>query len=122
MQNGKPLPGVAPVAMQQGRYVAAVIAQRLAGKKEVQPFHYRDKGNLATVGRSYAIVHIGAIRLTGLIAWVFWLVVHIFFLIGFRNRFVALFQWAWTYFTYERGARLITFENKPDVVHSDLHH
>lgn len=111
-QDGKPLPGVAPVAMQEGRYVASLIANRVEGKELKHPFHYRDKGNLATVGRSYAIVDIGKIRLTGFIAWVMWLVVHIYFLIGFRNRFVALFQWAWTYLTYSRGARLITFENE----------
>lgn len=115
MQNGKPLPGVAPVAMQAGRYVASVIAKRVAGREQPAPFHYFDKGNLATVGRSYAIVEIGKIRLTGLIAWLMWLVVHIYYLIGFRNRLVALFQWAWTYFTYTRGARLITFENKSNT-------
>ena len=114
-QDGKPLPGVAPVAMQAGRYVAAVIAQRVAGKELNKPFHYRDKGNLATVGRAYAIVDIGKIRLTGFVAWVTWLVVHIYYLIGFRNRFVALFQWAWTYFTYARGARLITFGNEDEA-------
>jgi NADH dehydrogenase len=109
-QDGKPLPGVAPVAMQAGRYVAAVIQRWLAGKESHAPFHYHDKGNLATVGRSYALVEIGGLRMTGLIAWVIWLLVHIYYLIGFRNRVVALFQWAWTYFTYSRGARLITFD------------
>jgi NADH dehydrogenase len=112
IQNGKPLPAVAPVAMQAGRYVASVITQRVAGKEPDTLFYYRDKGNLATVGRSYAIVDIGKIRLTGLIAWLTWLVVHIYYLIGFRNRVVAIFQWAWTYFTYSRGARLISFENQ----------
>jgi NADH dehydrogenase len=110
MQDGKPLPGVAPVAMQAGRYVASVIKHRLAGEQAPSPFHYINKGNLATVGRSYAIVEMGKLRLTGLIAWVMWLLIHIYYLIGFRNRFVALFQWAWTYFTYSRGARLITYE------------
>ncbi len=115
-QDAKPLPGVAPVAMQGGRYVASVIAHRVAaGKQPNKPFHYRDKGNLATVGRSYAIVDIGKIRLTGFIAWVIWLVVHIYYLIGFRNRLVALFQWAWTYLTYSRSARLITFENEHET-------
>jgi NADH:quinone reductase (non-electrogenic) len=112
IQNGKPLPGVAQVAMQGGRYVASVISHRVKGKELNQPFYYRDKGNLATVGRSYAIVDIGNIRLTGFFAWLMWLAVHIYFLIGFRNRLVAIFQWAWTYFTYSRGARLITFENE----------
>ena len=114
-QDGKPLPGVAPVAMQGGRYVASVIAHQVMGKQPDKPFHYRDKGNLATVGRSYAIVDAGKIRLTGFIAWVIWLVVHIYYLIGFRNRLVALFQWAWTYRTYSRSARLITFENEHET-------
>ena len=113
IQNEKPLPGVAQVAMQGGRYVASVITHRVAGKELNNPFHYLDKGNLATVGRSYAIIDIGNIRLTGFFAWLMWLAVHIYFLIGFRNRLVAIFQWAWTYFTYSRGARLITFENEP---------
>ncbi len=123
MQDGKPLPGVAPVAMQAGRYVASVISNCVADTghhdvkkespeqpKKPEPFRYRNKGNLATIGRSYAIVEIGKLRLTGLLAWVMWLVIHIYYLIGFRNRLVALFQWAWTYFTYSRNARLITFE------------
>src|SRR6266849_4635311 len=109
-QGGKPLPGVAPVAMQAGDYVASVIAQRIAGKEQHKPFRYFNKGNLATVGRSYALVDMGKVRMTGFLAWVTWLVVHIFYLIGFRNRVVALFQWAWTYLTYNRGARLITLE------------
>lgn len=113
-QNGKPLPGVAPVAMQEGRYVASLIMQRIAGKEQHRPFHYVNKGNLATVGRSYALVDLGPLKMTGFFAWVMWLVVHIFYLIGFRNRVVALFQWAWTYLTYHRGARLITLErNQP---------
>jgi NADH:ubiquinone reductase (H+-translocating) len=109
-QSGKPLPGVAPVAMQAGTYVASVIAQRIAGKEQQRPFRYFNKGNLATVGRSYALVNLGKLNMTGFLAWLTWLVVHIFYLIGFRNRVVALFQWAWTYLTYARGARLITFE------------
>jgi NADH dehydrogenase len=112
-QKGKPLPGVAPVAMQAGTYVASVITQRIAGKEQHKPFHYFNKGNLATVGRSYALVDLGKVRMTGFLAWVTWLVVHIFYLIGFRNRVVALFQWAWTYLTYHRGARLITLERNP---------
>ena len=110
IQDGKPLPGVAPVAMQAGRYVASVIKRRTEGKQLPPPFHFRNKGNLATVGRSYAIVEMGKLRIAGLLAWAIWLVVHIYYLIGFRNRVVALFQWAWTYFTYSRGARLITFD------------
>ncbi len=107
-QDGRPLPGVAPVAMQQGHYVAELIKQRTTAGGAERPFHYVNKGNLATVGRSYAIVDLKNIRVTGLIAWVLWLLVHVYYLIGFRNRLVTLFQWAWTYFTYNRGARLIT--------------
>src|SRR5207248_4107232 len=84
MQNGKALPGVAQVAIQGGQYVASVITHRVEGKELDKPFHYRDKGNLATVGRSYAIIDIGNIRLTGFIAWLLWLAVHIYFLVGFR--------------------------------------
>jgi NADH dehydrogenase len=115
IQNGKPLPGVAQVAMQGGNYVASVISHRVKGKELNKPFYYRDKGNLATVGRSFAIIDIGNIRLTGFLAWLMWLAVHIYFLVGFRNRLVAIFQWAWTYFTYARGARLITFENEYEL-------
>ena len=107
-QQGKPVPGVAPAAIQEGGYVASVITRRVTGQEQGKAFHYINKGNLATVGRAYAIVDIGPFRLTGLIAWVMWLIVHIYFLVGFRNRFVAIFQWAWTYFTFARGARLIT--------------
>jgi NADH dehydrogenase len=114
MQDGKLLPGVAPVAMQEGRYVASVIAQKVAGKEQGLPFYYHDKGSLATVGRSFGIVDIGRFRFSGFIAWVMWLVIHIFYLIGFRNRFVVMFQWAWAYLTFQRGARLITFDTNPN--------
>jgi NADH dehydrogenase len=116
MQDGKPLPGVAPVAMQAGRYVASVIAQRVAGKKQAAiPFRYHNKGNLATVGRSFAVLEIGRVRLTGFVAWAMWLTIHIFYLIGFRNRFLVFFQWTWAYFTFQRGTRLITFQEKSDI-------
>jgi NADH dehydrogenase len=104
---GKPLPGLAPVAMQQGRYVAEAIRRRLA-HLPTPSFRYRDKGNLATVGRAFAIVDFGWLRMSGFLAWLAWLGVHIAYLIGFRNRVVVLFQWAWSYFTSQRGARLIT--------------
>jgi NADH dehydrogenase len=107
-QGGKPLPGVSPVAMQQGRFVARQIKAELAGKRAPETFHYVDKGSMATIGRSRAIAEIGKIRLSGFIAWMAWLVVHIFFLIGFRNRFAVLFNWAYQYFAYQRGARIIT--------------
>ena len=106
-QDGKPLPGVSPVAMQMGRRVAGNIRNDLAGKP-YEEFHYFDKGNMATIGRKAAIAEIGKLHLSGFMAWMAWLVVHIFFLIGFRNRFMVLFNWAWSYFTYQRGARLIT--------------
>ena len=109
-ERGKPLPGVAPVAMQQGRFVAETIRRRLHGDTARKAFHYVDKGNLATVGRSFAIADLGLVKLSGFIAWVTWLVVHIFYLIGFRNRILVMIQWAWAYFTYQRGARLIQEE------------
>jgi len=103
----KPLPGLAPVALQQGAYIGKVIRARLAGR-DIPPFVYFDKGALATVGRAFAIADIHGFRLSGFIAWMTWMVVHIFFLIGFRNRLLVMFQWAWAYLTYQRGARLIT--------------
>jgi NADH dehydrogenase len=106
-QDGKPLPGVSPVAMQMGRAVARNIQRDLAGSPR-EPFRYLDKGNMATIGRKAAIADFGRFSLTGFMAWMAWLLVHIFFLIGFRNRAVVLFNWAWSYFTYQRGARLIT--------------
>ncbi|GAC1430985.1 MAG: NAD(P)/FAD-dependent oxidoreductase [Ktedonobacteraceae bacterium] len=115
-QNGKPLPGVAPVAMQEGVYAGSVIANRVAGKEKRQPFHYRNKGNLATVGRAYGLADFGFLRLTGFMGWSFWLAVHIFFLIGFRNRFLVLFQWAWAYLTFQRGARLIVQDVVPTTL------
>jgi len=109
--SGKLLPGVAPVAIQEGRYVAKLIRREIRGDKEAAPrapFHYFDKGSLATIGRSAAIAQFGKIHISGFIAWLSWLFVHILFLIGFRNRILVLIQWAWSYFTYERSARLIT--------------
>jgi NADH dehydrogenase len=106
-QGGKPLPGVSPVAMQQGRFVARQIERDLEGKPR-ETFHYVDKGSMATIGRSRAIAEIGKIKLTGFLAWFAWLAVHIFFLIGFKNRFAVLFNWAYSYFAYQRGARIIT--------------
>ncbi len=107
VQDGKPLPGVAQVAIQGGRYVAQSILLVLSGKP-VPPFRYSDKGSMATIGRASAVAQIGTMKLTGFIAWLAWLFVHIVFLIGFRNRLAVLWEWAWVYFTYDRGARLIT--------------
>jgi NADH dehydrogenase len=115
-ESGKMLAGVAPVAMQQGRYVAKIIQRELAvATKAVkaQPlprprFHYWDKGSLATIGRAAAVAEFGKLHISGFIAWLAWLFVHILFLIGFRNRLLVFIEWAWSYVTYERGARLIT--------------
>ena len=113
-----PLPGIAPVAMQEGRYVASVIRARVQGERAHKPFHYFDKGTLATVGRAYAIAKIRGLRLSGFFAWLVWMAVHIFFLIGFRNRALVMFQWAWAYLTYQRGARLITYiDEDPTIAH-----
>lgn len=109
-ENGKMLPGVAPVAIQEGKFVARTIRRDLANKPR-QNFHYWDKGSLATIGRSAAIAQFGKIHISGFVAWLSWLFIHIFFLIGFRNRLLIFIQWAWSYFTYERGARLITGDN-----------
>jgi NADH dehydrogenase len=106
-KDGKLLPGVAPVAMQEGKATAQNIVTEINGEPR-KDFHYFNKGNLATIGRAAAIAEFGKIHISGFLAWLAWLFVHIFFLIGFRNRIIVLVQWAWAYFTYERGARLIT--------------
>ena len=106
-RSGQPLPAVAPVAMQAGRFVGREITRRLAGKPR-RAFHYRDKGNLATIGRAAAVAELGRLRFSGFPAWVLWLVVHLMYLVGFANRVLVLFQWAWYYFTHNRTARLIT--------------
>jgi len=107
-QDGKPVPGVAPAAMQQGRHAARSIARALRGQP-AQAFRYLDKGSFATIGRGAAVGEVaGRIRISGLVAWLAWLTIHIFFLIGFRNRVLVLFHWAYSYLTYRRGARLIT--------------
>jgi NADH dehydrogenase len=108
IQDGKPLPGVAPVAMQQGRYVAREIIRRVAGKAAATPFRYYNRGNLATVGRAFGLLERGRLHLSGWLTWTLWLSVHIFYLIGFRNRLLVMVQWAWAYLTHQRSARLIT--------------
>lgn len=118
---GNMLPGVAPVAILEGRYVAKVLGREIRERAEAgtnsaargmamprKPFHYYDKGSLATIGRAAAVAEFGKIHISGFLAWLAWLFVHILFLIGFRNRVLVFIQWAWSYFTYERGARLIT--------------
>jgi NADH:ubiquinone reductase (H+-translocating) len=106
-EKGYLLPGVAPVAMQQGRAVAKTIERDLRNEMRKE-FHYVDKGSLATIGRAAAVAQFRGLHISGYFAWLGWLFVHIFFLIGFRNRLIVMLQWAWSYITYERGARLIT--------------
>jgi NADH dehydrogenase len=105
--DGKPLPGVAPVAKQQGQYVAALLISR-EESRSVPAFRYRDFGALATIGRKRAVVQMGRLKLKGFIAWLLWSVAHIYFLIGFRNRFAVATNWLWNYVTFQRGTRLIT--------------
>ncbi len=105
----RPLPGLAPVAIQQGRYVARVVANRLAGRS-TKPFKYRDRGTMATIGRARAVAVVGPLQFGGVLAWLTWLFVHLLFLVGFQNRLLVLVQWAINYFTRNRAARLITGE------------
>jgi NADH dehydrogenase len=108
-QDGRPLPGVAQVAKQQGAHAARNVMHAIRGEP-LEPFRYRNFGNVATIGRGSAVVDIGPVRASGWFAWVFWLLLHIFWLIGFRNRFVVLSEWAWAYLTFQRRIRLITGE------------
>jgi len=105
-QTGKPLPGVAPVAMQQGRYVAQAIVRKLRGKT-TGPFHYFDKGTLATIGRNKAVADFGKVRLSGFLAWLLWVFVHLMYLVEFENRLLVFVEWVYNYLTRNRGARLI---------------
>ncbi len=106
-EDGTLVPGVAQGGIQGGQHAAMNIERAIAGQP-LRAFHYHDKGSLATIGRAAAVADLGRIRLSGFLAWLFWLVLHIFFLIGFRNRLLVFVQWAWAYVTYQRGARLIT--------------
>jgi len=106
------LPGLAPVAMQEGRYAGRLVRNRLRGR-QTPPFHYRDKGNLATIGRASAVADLNFVRLSGFVAWVGWLVVHLWYLIGFQNRLLVLIRWSFSFFTHGRGARLITGDEGP---------
>ena len=106
-KDGKPVPGVAPAAIQMGKFAAEQITRDLTREPRTT-FHYLDKGSLATIGRSKAVGDLPGFHVSGLIAWAMWLGIHIFFLIGFRNRFFVVLEWAWAYFTFNRGARLIT--------------
>jgi NADH dehydrogenase len=105
-RDGRPVPGIAPAAKQMGRHVAEVLRARLAGQP-APAFFYRDYGNLATIGRMAAVVDLRGLRLSGLVAWWFWLAAHVFFLIGFRNRLIVLLNWGWAYWTYQRHARIV---------------
>ena len=108
LASGAPLPGIAPVAKQQGRYVGRLIAARLAGGPAPPPFRYRDRGSLATIGRTSAVIHYRFLRLRGWLAWWLWGIAHIYFLIGMRSRLIVAINWFWAYLKFERGARLIT--------------
>ncbi|MCL1471100.1 NAD(P)/FAD-dependent oxidoreductase [Argonema antarcticum] len=117
-QEGKPLPGVAPVAMQEGEYVAKLIKKRLVGETS-PPFRYVDTGSLAVIGRNAAVVDLGYVKLSGFFAWLIWVFVHIYYLIEFDNKLVVMIQWAWNYFTRQRGARLITGDESLGMIEVD---
>ena len=110
-QDGRPLPGVAQVAKQEGKHAAKNVLRAIAGRP-LQPFRYMDFGNVATIGRGAAVVDIGPVHASGWLAWLFWLFLHIFWLIGFRNRLTVVTEWAWSYVTMQRGVRLITGERR----------
>ena len=112
-QDGKPIPGVAPAAMQQGRYVADTILRRVRGRVLI-PFHYHDKGSLAVIGRATAVVEAGRLQLHGLIAWLMWLFIHLMYLVEFRNRLIVFIRWGFQFLTFDRGARLITGDQPPE--------
>lgn len=109
--DGSLVPGVAPAAIQEGVHVARNVERAIEGQP-LRAFHYRDKGSLATIGRAAAVADLGRFHISGFVAWIAWLTIHIFFLIGFRNRLLVLLQWAWAYVTYQRGVRLITRSNR----------
>ncbi len=115
-KDGKPVPGVSPAAMQMARHVADIIYDELEfPARSRRPFKYWDKGTMATIGRSAAVAKIKQLEFSGFLAWIAWLVIHLFFLVGFRNKFSVLWQWAYSYFTYKRGARIITGVHEQDV-------
>ena len=106
--EGKPLPGLAPVAMQQGQYVARQIMARIQGSSPLPPFRYRNRGTMATIGRSAAVAQLGSWTFCGFLAWLMWLFVHLMLIVQFQNRLLVLMQWLWCYATHNRSARLIT--------------
>jgi len=111
VENGKPVPGVAPAAIQMGKFAARQVRRAVKGQPR-EPFHYLDKGSLATIGRSKAVADLGKLHFSGYFAWLAWLFIHLLFLIGFRNRIMVMLEWAWAYITYSQGARLITGETE----------
>lgn len=111
LQDGRQLPGVAPTAIQQGYYAAKVVMSRVLGQS-IRPFHYLDKGSLATIGRNQAVAQIGPLQFSGILAWLGWLFIHLLYIVEFENRLLIVMQWAYDYFTYNRGARLITGKNQ----------
>ena len=120
-EDGKPLPGVAPVAMQQGGFVARHIRARLTDKKPPRKFEYFDKGSLAVIGRNSAVANVGRVNFSGYLAWLAWVFIHIWYLIGFDNKLLVMIQWAWNYVTWNRGARLITGPDPRPLVGSKAH-
>jgi NADH dehydrogenase len=114
MADGRRVPGVAPAAKQQGRYVARVIAARIANRPAPPPFVYRDPGNLATIGRKCAVIEFPGLTLRGFVAWWLWGIAHIYFLVGVPSPVLISFRWLWEYLTYGRGARLITGQEHAD--------
>ncbi|MBD2039529.1 NAD(P)/FAD-dependent oxidoreductase [Microcoleus sp. FACHB-672] len=118
-EDGKPLPGVAPVAMQEGQYLAKLIKAKLAGKS-LQPFSYADYGSLAVIGRNKAVVNLGFVKFSGFPAWLAWVFVHIYYLIEFDNKLIVMIQWGWNFFTRKRGARLITNQDEKIEVEGEV--
>ena len=106
--DGRPVPGIAPAAKQMGAFVGRLIHARVTGGRPPGRFRYRHQGDLATIGRKAAVAQLGRVQLSGFVAWALWAVAHVWFLIGWRNRFVVSLNWLWSYATFERGARLIT--------------
>jgi NADH dehydrogenase len=116
--NGKPVPGVAPAAKQMGSHVARSVRARVEGQTSTTPFRYRDDGSLATIGRMAGVAQFGRIKISGILAWWIWLVAHVYFLIGFRNRLVVLMDWAMAYWTYERSARIVVGKDETAETHT----
>jgi NADH dehydrogenase len=115
-EKGKPLPGVAQVAMQGGAYAAKAIRARIAGKAFEKPFHYFNKGDMAVIGRAAAIANIFGVQVSGLLAWLVWLFIHLMYIVEFQSRVIVFIQWGFEYLTFSRGARLITGVDAEDSV------